>query len=65
MIRRPNPRDRRVNVLVVTPKGVKVRKKLIDRLLEPPAAFKRLPAADQARFRDVMVESLRPNRPKR
>jgi DNA-binding MarR family transcriptional regulator len=65
VIRRPNPRDRRVNVLVVTPKGVKVRKKLIDRLLEPPAAFKRLPAADQARFRDVMVESLRPNRPKR
>ena len=65
VIRRPNPRDRRINVLVVTPKGVKVRKKLIDRLLEPPAAFKRLPAADQARFRDVMVESLRPNRPKR
>ena len=65
VIRRPNPRDRRVNVLVVTPNGVKVRKKLIARLLEPPAAFKRLPAADQARFRDVMVESLRPKRPKR
>jgi DNA-binding MarR family transcriptional regulator len=60
VIRRPNPNDRRVNVLVVTPRGVKVRKKLIARLLEPPGAFKRMPAADQARFRDVMVESVRP-----
>jgi DNA-binding MarR family transcriptional regulator len=60
VIRQPNPNDRRVNVLVVTPRGVKVRKKLIARLLEPPGAFKRMPAADQARFRDVMVESVRP-----
>ena len=59
VIRRPNPEDRRVNVLVVTPKGVRVRKKLIARLLDPPAAFRRMPAADQARFRDVMIESLR------
>ncbi len=65
VIRRPNPDDRRVNVLVVTPKGVRVRKKLIARLLEPPAAFRRMPAADQARFRDVMVDSLRGRRPKR
>jgi len=65
VIRRPNPDDRRVNVLVVTPKGVRARKKLIARLLEPPAAFRRMPAADQARFRDVMIESLRGRRPKR
>ena len=65
VIRRPNTDDRRVNVLVVTPKGVRARKKLIARLLEPPAAFRRMPAADQARFRDVMIESLRGRRPKR
>jgi len=59
VIRRPHPDDRRVNVLVVTAKGVRVRKKLIARLLDPPAAFRRMPAADQARFRDVMIESLR------
>jgi len=65
VIRRPNPDDRRVDVLVVTPKGVRVRKKLIARLLEPPAAFRRMPAAEQARFSDVMIESLRGRRPKR
>ena len=65
VIRRPNPDDRRVNVLVVTPKGARVRKKLIARLLDPPAAFRRMPAADQARFRDVMIESLRGARRKR
>ena len=65
VIRRPHPDDRRVNVLVVTAKGVRVRKKLIARLLDPPAAFRRMPAADQARFRDVMIESLKGARRKR
>jgi MarR family transcriptional regulator, organic hydroperoxide resistance regulator len=65
VIRRPNPEDRRVNVLVVTPKGVRARKKLIAQLLEPPAAFQRMPAADQSRFRAVMIESLRGNGPKK
>jgi DNA-binding MarR family transcriptional regulator len=65
VIRKPNPDDRRINVLVVTPKGVRVRKKLIARLLEPPEAFRRMPAADQARFREVMIESLRPTRRKK
>jgi DNA-binding MarR family transcriptional regulator len=58
VLRRPNPDDRRVNVLVVTPKGVKARKLLISRLLEPPAAFRKLRAADQSRFREVMTEVL-------
>jgi DNA-binding MarR family transcriptional regulator len=65
VIRRPNPDDRRVNVLVVTPKGVRARNKLIAQLLEAPAAFERMPAADQARFRAVMIESLRGSRPKK
>jgi len=58
VIRRPNPDDRRVNVLMVTAKGAKVRQGLIARLLEPPEAFRRMSAAEQARFRDVMVEML-------
>ena len=58
VIRRPNPRDRRVNVLVVTARGATVRKQLIARLLDPPAAFSRMPVGEQARFREVMRETL-------
>ena len=58
VVRRSNPGDRRVNVLVVTPKGATVRKRLIAKLLEPPAAFRRMPGSDQARFREVMLEAL-------
>lgn len=56
VVRRPKSADRRVNVLVVTPKGVTVRKRLLARLLEPPAAFRRLSAKEQARFREVLRE---------
>ncbi len=56
--RRPNPDDRRVNVLMVTARGARVRKDLVASLLEPPEAFRRLPAGDQARFRDAMREML-------
>jgi DNA-binding MarR family transcriptional regulator len=56
--RRANPDDRRVNVLTVTAKGATVRKQLIARLLEPPEAFRRMSATEQARFREVMLESL-------
>ena len=59
VIRQTNPADRRVNVLVVTTQGRQVRDELIDRLFEPPAAFRRLPAREQARFRDVMLAAVR------
>ena len=58
VIRQPRPSDRRVNVLVVTPKGKKIRDRLIERLFEPPAAFRKLPARDQARFREVILEAV-------
>ena len=58
VIRRPNPGDRRVNVLMVTARGATVRKQLIARLLEPPEAFRRMPAREQARFREVMRKAL-------
>ena len=63
VIRKPNATDRRVNVLVVTPKGARVRDELIGRLFEPPAAFRRLRAEDQARFRDVMRDAVRGEKP--
>ena len=56
--RQPRPSDRRVNVLVLTPKGKKIREHLIERLFEPPAAFRKLPARDQARFRAVILEAV-------
>ena len=59
VVRRPHASDRRVNVLVVTAKGAAVRKRLLARLLEPPAAFRRLSAREQARFREVLLEVAR------
>jgi DNA-binding MarR family transcriptional regulator len=56
VVRRAKSLDRRVNVLVVTAKGASIRKKLLARLLEPPAAFRRLSAREQARFREVLLE---------
>jgi DNA-binding MarR family transcriptional regulator len=61
--RRPNPRDRRVNVLHVTARGRGVRQRLIAELFEPPEAFRRLPARQLERFRDVMLAAAAPARP--
>jgi DNA-binding MarR family transcriptional regulator len=59
----PKPADRRVNVLVVTAPGRRVREDLIERLFEPPEAYRRLSAAEQARFRDVLLTAVtRPER---
>ncbi len=63
VVRQANPVDRRINVLIVTPKGRQVRVELIDRLFEPPEAFRRLPAEAQTRFRDVMLAALSGARP--
>ncbi|HKW59239.1 MAG TPA: MarR family winged helix-turn-helix transcriptional regulator [Candidatus Dormibacteraeota bacterium] len=58
VVRRPNPADRRVNVLTVTAKGRQLRQRLIHRLFEPPEALRHLPAADQDRFRDAMLAAV-------
>jgi DNA-binding MarR family transcriptional regulator len=63
LTRRPNPADRRVNTLVVTPRGRQARDELIRRLFDPPEAFCRLPARDQARLRDVMLAAVTEARP--
>jgi DNA-binding MarR family transcriptional regulator len=54
VVRQANPADRRVNTLVVTAAGKIVRDEVIQRLFDPPEAFRRLPAREQTRFRDVM-----------
>jgi MarR family transcriptional regulator, organic hydroperoxide resistance regulator len=58
VMRSPTPEDRRVKVLVVTPRGARVRSKLITQMLEPPEAFTTLPTADQIRLRDLMQAAL-------
>ncbi|HKC20711.1 MAG TPA: MarR family transcriptional regulator, partial [Candidatus Dormibacteraeota bacterium] len=58
VMRRPHPTDRRVNVLTVTARGRAARDKLIAALFEPPEALRRLPAADQLRFRDAMLAAV-------
>lgn len=54
--RQPHPRDRRINALVVTPAGKRVRQKLISLLLEPPEILVKLPAEDLETFRATMRE---------
>ena len=58
VIRRPRPTDRRINTLAVTAKGRKVRQTLVRRLFEPPEALRKLPASDQARFRDALLAAV-------
>ena len=58
VVRRPQPTDRRVNVLTVTDRGREVRQALIRRLFDPPEAFRRLPPEDQQRFRDAMLAAV-------
>ena len=58
VVRSPHPTDRRINVLTVTPRGRQVRDQLIADLFEPPEALRRLPVADQLRFRDAMLAAV-------
>lgn len=62
VVRRPNPSDRRENELVITAKGAALRKRLIARLLEPPAALGKLSSREQARFSEVLAGIVNPSR---
>jgi DNA-binding MarR family transcriptional regulator len=62
VIRQTNPSDRRVNVLVVTAEGKRVRDELIRRLFEPPESFRGMSAGEQDRFRDVMLAAVASDR---
>lgn len=58
VVRKPKPADRRINVLFVTAKGKQIRDDLIDKLFEPPEAFRRLPAKELSRCRDAMLDAM-------
>jgi MarR family transcriptional regulator, organic hydroperoxide resistance regulator len=48
------PHDRRVRLLVLTPKGRRLREEISARLAEPPAAITELSAEDQRTLRDLL-----------
>jgi len=49
------PHDRRVRLLVLTPKGRRLRKEISARLAEAPAAVAELPVEDQRKLRDILT----------
>ena len=56
--RRSSERDRRVKMLVVTERGADLRRRLVERMSEPPAELAALSAAEQCALRDVMRRAL-------
>ena len=56
--RRSSEHDRRVKMLVVTERGAALRRRLVERMSEPPAELAALPAADQRTLRDIMRRAL-------
>ena len=56
--RRASPADRRVKMLVVTDAGVDVRRRVKERMEEPPEPLKRLTAEEQVLLRDLMRKTL-------
>jgi DNA-binding MarR family transcriptional regulator len=56
--RRSGERDRRVKVLSLTPEGIELRTRVLDRMSEPPEAIAALSAADQRALRDILRRAL-------
>jgi DNA-binding MarR family transcriptional regulator len=52
------PHDRRVRLLVLTPKGQRLREEIGARLAEPPAAIAELSRADQRTLRDILARAV-------
>jgi DNA-binding MarR family transcriptional regulator len=61
VVRQTHRDDRRIKVLLVTAEGRRVRDQLLATVFDPPEAFSRLPAGEQARFRDTMLEVVAPD----
>jgi DNA-binding MarR family transcriptional regulator len=57
--RAPNPGDRRVKMIVVTPAGARLRERLLERLHRPPALIQALSPTDQRRLRDLLRKTTR------
>jgi DNA-binding MarR family transcriptional regulator len=56
--RRSAEHDRRVKLLCLTELGAEVRRRLMERMAEPPAAISALSAADLRALRDVMLRAV-------
>ena len=56
--RRPGARDRRVKELVLTPTGLEVRRHVLERMSEPPAAIISLSPRDQRALRDILKRAV-------
>ena len=56
--RRPSEQDRRVKMLEGTPEGAKLRRRLHERLSQPPPALARLSDADARTLRAVLARAL-------
>jgi DNA-binding MarR family transcriptional regulator len=52
----PHPTDRRVKMIVLTDAGVAARKRALDMLYDPPAAFGALTVAEQRQLRDLLAK---------
>lgn len=61
--RRTVPRDRRVKLVVLTPKGVRTRAELMEEFYAPPAALLRLDRADLEALRAVLEKLPPPAEP--
>lgn len=61
LMRQDSPTDRRVKMLALTPKGVKVRKKIIDDLEKiAPESLSRLTLAEREQLQALLYKALRP-----
>lgn len=56
--RRPDSRDRRVKLIVLTKPGETLRRQALEELFEPPDAMKKLPVADQKALRDILRKAI-------
>jgi DNA-binding MarR family transcriptional regulator len=55
--RSPNPADRRVKLIVPTPEGLEMCKRLMDRFSEPPPFIASLSHADKSALRDIFLKA--------
>jgi DNA-binding MarR family transcriptional regulator len=56
--RQAGERDRRVKVLVVTERGLELRRRLLVRMAEPPEPIRRLSEADQRALSQILRRAL-------
>jgi DNA-binding MarR family transcriptional regulator len=54
--RQPQPGDRRVKVVVLTPLGEKAKARALDCIYEPPSSLSELTGAEQRTLRDLLAK---------